>query len=196
MKSKGLFFNKVVDENQEKYLTTNTKTGIFSPAFTCWQNIKRRCFSNKFHEDFPTYKDCEIHPDWYNFQVFAKWFYENNVKGFQLDKDLLVPGNKVYGPDTCCFLPSIINTQFQYRSKKSEYGLGVSKDCNKYYIDILENIGDKKRVRVTFDELVDAQNAYKDYKESLIRKLTEIFKEQLPHNVYNILINFKVSDYE
>jgi hypothetical protein len=91
MKSKGLFFNKVVDKNQEKYLTTNTKTGIFSPAFTSWQNIKRRCFSNKFHEDFPTYKD---------------------------------------------------------------------------------------------------------YKESLIRKLTEIFKEQLPHNVYNILINFKVSDYE
>lgn len=44
------------------------------------------------------------------FSNFLKWFNGNYIKGYALDKDILIKGNKVYSPETCCFVPYEINT--------------------------------------------------------------------------------------
>jgi hypothetical protein len=43
---------------------------------------------------------------------------------WQLDKDLLVPGNKIYSPETCVFVPVVVNSVLRER-KVSEYKAGV-----------------------------------------------------------------------
>ena len=67
-----------------------------------------------------SYKGVEVCEEWYNFQNFAEWcetqkfLNAKDVKGksYQLDKDILVKGNKIYSPDTCCFVPPEINSLF------------------------------------------------------------------------------------
>lgn len=66
---------------------------------------------------------------WENKSDFYQWFNENwdpSHPEYQLDKDILVPGNKVYGPDTCCFVPQWLNiliSQWERldRTKSEEY---------------------------------------------------------------------------
>jgi hypothetical protein len=47
----------------------------------------------------------------------------------ELDKDLLVYGNKVYGPETCVFIDRKINVFLpEYKAKRGVYPTGVSLD--------------------------------------------------------------------
>jgi hypothetical protein len=76
-------------------------------AYSRWNLMLERCYSEAYQENKPTYKGCTVCPEWHNFQNFARWFYENYPKDgneYHLDKDMIVKGNKVYGPDACCFL--------------------------------------------------------------------------------------------
>lgn len=41
--------------------------------------------------------------------AFRDWALAQDWEGNQLDKDILVSGNKVYGPETCCFVPRYLN---------------------------------------------------------------------------------------
>ena len=54
--------------------------------------------------------------EWHNFQVFAKWFDENYMEGFQLDKDIKIEGNKIYSSGTCLFV-SPTNNKVKARAK-------------------------------------------------------------------------------
>lgn len=65
-----------------------------------------------------------------DFQSFADWAVQQvgyGVPGYQLDKDLLVPGNKVYSPENCCFLPAEINSALRrdQSSKTSGFPVGI-----------------------------------------------------------------------
>ena len=44
----------------------------------------------------------------------------------EVDKDLLIPGNKVYGPDTCLMVRPIVNSWFKPNAAKGELPRGVS----------------------------------------------------------------------
>lgn len=86
---------------------------VFYPHYIYWRTMMKRCYSDHFHTQFPTYKDCSVVKDWHNFQNFAKWYdenyYEIGEEMMHLDKDILVKGNKVYSPETCVFVPQSIN---------------------------------------------------------------------------------------
>jgi hypothetical protein len=59
--------------------------------------------------------------EWHNFQNFAEWFCKNycdaSMDKWQLDKDIIVPGNRVYSPETCCFVPNAVNNKPEYKKK-------------------------------------------------------------------------------
>jgi hypothetical protein len=81
--------------------------GKNTKAYSVWASMFTRCYDEKTQIRQPTYKGCTVSKEWHNFQNFAKWFmenYPNDGKQYQLDKDSIIKGNKVYSPVTCCFL--------------------------------------------------------------------------------------------
>ena len=82
-------------------------------VYIAWKGMLKRCYCQKSLEKQPTYKGCTVHLDWHNFQNFAKWYYDHHPtdgETYRLDKDYLVKGNKVYSPNTCCFLTTGANS--------------------------------------------------------------------------------------
>lgn len=93
--------------------------------YNSWASMIARCYRQKLKDKYPTYEECYSTDDWHCYQTYAD-FYEScpyRKKGWNLDKDLLVPGNKLYSPDTCVYLPSNINTKLFYVPTKNKFGL-------------------------------------------------------------------------
>ena len=69
-----------------------------------------RSHSVSYKQDNIEYVDVTCVPEWHLFQTFAEWCDVQigfNNEGWHLDKDILVKGNKIYGPDFCAFVPEI-----------------------------------------------------------------------------------------
>jgi hypothetical protein len=84
-----------------------SKNGKRTKVYDTWTNMLQRCYDLKCQQKHPTYKGCSVDKEWHNFQNFAQWVEENypqDGQNYQLDKDHLVKGNKIYSADTCCFL--------------------------------------------------------------------------------------------
>lgn len=99
----------------------------FCPYFRVWKNMLKRCYSTKCQERQPAYKGCTVSDDWLTFSVFKKWMAAQDWEGLQLDKDLLIEGNKVYGPETCMFVTERVNKFTpDCESARGEWLIGVS----------------------------------------------------------------------
>lgn len=88
-----------------KYKASKNKK--LSMAYKCWSSMLTRSYCDSFHEKNQTYKECSVCEEWHNFQVFAGWYYKNypnNGKKYDLDKDKYGNENKIYSPETCCFI--------------------------------------------------------------------------------------------
>lgn len=97
--------------NDSEYLTTyivNNKT-ITCPYYQVWVNMLRRCYSAQSLLKRPTYIGCSVCDKWLLFSNFKLWMEKQDWVGKQLDKDLLIKGNKTYSPNTCLFVTSEIN---------------------------------------------------------------------------------------
>jgi hypothetical protein len=111
----------------------------------------------------------------------------------ELDKDILIKGNKIYSPDTCIFVPHEINMLFIKRNaKRGKYPIGVSYDKQKKKFEASCSINNKQKRIGRFSTAEDAFNAYKIYKEGLIKQVATIYKAKIPYELYNALINYEV----
>lgn len=165
-------------------------------AYSLFLSMFNRCYSEKYQEKQPTYIGCSVAPEWHNFQNFAKWFDINNLKcgiNYQLDKDILVKGNKIYSPDTCCFVPKEINSLLlNNKAKRGKFPLGVWFEKDKF-ISACHNKG--KQIYIgSFDTPEEAFEAYKIYKENLIVEIAKEYFEQdlISFDVYKALLNYKI----
>lgn len=166
-----------------------------------WGCLLKRCFCEKYHKTKPTYKDVTVCEEWLDFQNFAEWcnkqkFFnvkDDKGKSYQLDKDILLKGNKIYSPETCCFVPSQINSLFSYvKSTKGEYPAGVSymKSRGKFEAYVSKR---GKRVNLGhFNTCEEAFQAYKKAKEAHIKELANEWKDRIDGSVYQALLNYEV----
>ena len=175
------------------------KEGKLTAEYRRWFDMLRRCYDEKHLKKNPTYQGCFVNEDWLNFQIYAQWHNENyyEIPGeiMCLDKDILVKGNKEYGPDTCIFVPHRINTLFT--DKKEARGLypkGVrpNKKGNKYIArcDTLES-----RIHLgTFDSKEEAFYAYKEFKENYIKQVADDYysKGLIPYKLYEAMYKYEV----
>ena len=111
--------------------------GKKTTLYTSWSNMLRRCYDKDYQDKHPTYKGCYVDDSWHNFQNFAAWFTKNQVEGFYLDKDILFEGNKVYSPETCCFVPQEINTSKIYKGAKE---INIKRLAEKYKNQITDHV--------------------------------------------------------
>ena len=99
------------------------------PYYRTWVNILSRCYSSKFQERYPTYKGCSVSKEWLTFSNFRSWMTAQDFEGMQLDKDLLLEGNKVYSPETCVFVTKTVNTfTTDSGATRGEWLIGVNWD--------------------------------------------------------------------
>lgn len=167
--------------------------GIYNPtdnkeAYSCWLGMIRRCYDEKSQEKVPTYKGCTVDGRWHNFQNFAQWFEDNYVNEWQLDKDILVKGNKTYSSETCCFVPQEINALFTKRIGKLPSG--VIKRGNSFVTKI--TIARKSIYVGSFSTLKEASQAYKIAKENHIKEVADKWKHLLKDYTYKILMLYEV----
>ncbi|MEG4674367.1 hypothetical protein [Enterobacter cloacae] len=78
-------------------------------GYKTWKNIIQRCYSKESILKFPTYASCSVTDEWLNFSGFFKWWKANFREGWVVDKDLLHPGNKIYSPEHCLYVPEALN---------------------------------------------------------------------------------------
>lgn len=162
--------------------------GTKSIEYKLWVDMLARCRPGGVHQqNQPAYVGCMVHPDFIKFQDFAAWL-QNQIGfgiGWALDKDILFQGNKVYGPDTCCFVPVQINSLFTHgRSNKGQYPTGVSfnKQSGRYRAQI--HVAGKNLCIGQYTSPELAYEAYKAAKLNEINRQAEIWKDRIDPRVY------------
>ena len=96
------------------------------PFYQVWKGMLKRGYSFKCKEMQPTYTDVTVCKEWHLFSNFRTWMQAQPWEGMQLDKDLLVKGNKEYSPNACSFVPIRINNLLvDSRAARGLYPLGV-----------------------------------------------------------------------
>lgn len=166
-----------------------------------WNKVLLRAYCEKNSTEHATYEDVEVCDEWLNFQNFAAWcdtqefFNTKDDKGrsYHLDKDIITKGNKIYSPDTCCFVPQYVNKLLSKRDKmRGEYLVGVTyeKKCSRY-IAGMSVFGKHKHIG-SFDTEFEAFQAYKKAKEAYIKEVAEEWKDRIDERVYQALLNYEV----
>lgn len=182
--SKKLVFGKgIKGDGVAKVNGKNTK------SYITWKGMLERCYCPKALSKRPTYTGCTVWMDWLFFPIFQKWFTENYVEGFQLDKDLLVSGNKVYSPDTCIFVPQCINTLFLDSGKsRGEYPIGVTfhKQSGKFRARL--KIDGAEKCLGYFGTPDEAHLAYLRVKKAKVIRMADEWRGEIPIKLYDALI--------
>lgn len=165
-------------------------------AYKTWTSMIRRCYSDKYHKHKPSYIGCSVCEEWRYYSNFEKWFDKHFRKGYVLDKDILVQGNRTYSPETCCFVPPYINGLLATNaSKRGELKTGVYLHQGKYVAQC--GINRKQRRIGEFDTENEAHEAYKKAKYAEIERVaTEALKDGIiDKRVYDGLLRFKIKEY-
>ena len=163
-----------------------------SYSFQLWKNMLKRCYSEVSFKKSPSYEQCLTSETFNDYQQFKTWCNSQlgfGNTGWELDKDILVKGNKIYSEDTCCFVPKEINLLLVKHDKgRGDYLLGV--DYHKNRKQFRARCSDKHLG--WFNTEIEAFNAYKTAKEDYIKSLANKWKDQIDPRVYEALMKYEV----
>ena len=175
--------------------------GVITKEYDLWRSMLKRCYSDNYKKKNPTYKDCEVSDKFKSYEYFYEWCHkqigfgvDGNGNPFQLDKDLLIKGNKVYSENVCVFIPSEINTLLIKREAlRGEHLIGVSwsKRNKAFRARVNKNKGKSEHLGY-FNTEIEAFEAYKKAKEFFIKEQAEKWKSQIDPRAYEALINYTV----
>lgn len=130
-RNKPLFGVGINDADYNVY-TTGKVNGKHRYTWICpyykkWKLMLERCYYTKFKEKRPTYEECTCCPEWLYFSNFKAWMETQDWEGKQLDKDLLIRGNKIYSPETCVFVsPEVNRFILESTATRGKYLIGVT----------------------------------------------------------------------
>jgi hypothetical protein len=155
-----------------------------------WSNMFRKIYTSNTASTINAYGDCEVDKRWYNFQNYARWFYNqfrHPDESYDVDKDLKILGNRIYGPDTCLLIPSVLNTAISFDSKLKNPRSGVVMRNGRYCATIRRDsvlyfLGE-------YDNPDEAMESYHKAHCDLIFKMAErlFISGKLTKEIYDIV---------
>ena len=167
--------------------------------YDLWQGVLKRCYDNKLHVKYPTYKGCTVSNNFKYYPYFKEWC-QNQIgfeskdeigNSFALDKDILVKGNKMYSENTCVFIPMEINKLLvKHESRRGGSFIGTY-PLRKKFIARLTRCGENFYLGV-FETEMEAFYAYKEAKEAYIKELANKWKDQIDPRAYDALMDYQI----
>ncbi|MNR09757.1 hypothetical protein D3C85_1259730 [compost metagenome] len=156
-------------------------------SYRHWVHMIKRCYSCT--DEYKNYHDKFVTEEWFNFQNFTDWAliqHGFNERKWQLDKDILVQGNKIYSPETCCFVPARINSLVI----KSDATGKAADEFGTIYFNV--RIATGERVNKGFKERDEGLAWYRAEREKAIKAVADEYKDVLDRRVYDALYCWKV----
>ncbi len=158
-----------------EWVTENGGKRVLKTVFRCeyyaaWRSMLGRCYSEKYLDSNPSYIGTSVCSGWLYASAFKKWMEQQDWHGKCLDKDIIVPGSKLYSPETCAFVLQATNNFVIARdASRGEYPIGVSlfKRTGKYQA-YCENpfIGEREHLGY-FSTSEEAHEAWRKRKDEL-----------------------------
>ena len=164
----------------------NGKT-VSCPFYRKWSHMIMRCYSKLYQKSKPSYVGCSVCEEWLTFSNFKRWMEQQDWHGKELDKDILVKGNKIYSPATCCFVDSLTNHfTMDSAASRGHYPIGVHyykaygrfmARCNNPFTnkDHGEHLG-------YFDTPEDAYEAWRSKKHEHAQKIAQMQSNEVIAN--------------
>lgn len=176
--------------------TLNMSKSDINKAYNLWYNVLTRSSNVENSKVHPCYQDVVCGVDFLTFVNFANWCDKQagfRRNGYELDKDILKKGNRTYTAEFCCFVPKYINSlTLSTKSNRGELPIGVSEQDGGYTVKVSRpKIGEKRYVGF-YKDYKEAFLKYKEVKESYIKVVAELYKEEIDEKVYNALYNFSI----
>ena len=172
--------------------------GVQTEEYTLWRNMLQRCYSNTYKKKYSTYEGCEVSSKFKSYEYFYEWCHKQvgfGNKGWHLDKDLLIKGNKVYSEYSCIFIPKDINLLLtKCTASRGEHLIGVSW-CKRYMpfrATVSRNKGEQEHLGL-FNTELEAFNAYKKAKEAFVKEQANNWKSQIDERAYEALMSYEVN---
>ena len=151
---------------------------IRDPLYMRWKGLLSRCYNPSVykHKVNARYEFCTVDERWHKRSNFDEWMKSHEGwENMEIDKDLLIPGNTVYGPDTCCLLPAEVNSLLIDQVSKHGHLKGVSIRGNSFYAVYNDN---NKRKHIKCASEQEAHETYKKIRYNQLVEATSLVKEQ------------------
>ena len=165
-----------VGVNDADYFVAPKVLGVqnMCPFYQRWKDMLYRCYSPNAKIKYLTYKDAYVCEEWKTFTNFKKWMELQDWEGNDLDKDILVRGNKEYSPSTCAFVSSQTNTLIlDSLAARGVNPIGVTKHGRGFRARSKNGCGSNVYIG-TYQNIKDAENAYWSYKHKRALELSEV----------------------
>ncbi len=180
------------------------ENGKPTKEYKTWKCVLKRCFDTKTKEQQPTYKDVLCCKEWLLYENFYEWLHSQsnfeewyNGDKWAIDKDIIIKGNKVYSPETCCLVPQYINSLFtKCNSVRGDLPIGVCyreyDNCSYYISSVRKKEGGS--LYKYFKSLNEAFLFYKKHKEDIIQQLAteEYAKGNITKQCYEAMMQYEV----
>ena len=175
-----------------KYSRKNTPK-----IYSDWHKMLQRCYDPFWINNHLSYIDCVVCDEWLCLQNFGKWHEENYYKIpneiIDLDKDILIKGNKVYSPKTCVFVPQRINKLILTNKRhRGAYLIGCDEKQDKIRVRCLTTEGSKHLGYFPLNKPFQAFTCYKNFKENYIKQVADEYKDYIPEILYKIMYEWRV----
>ena len=167
--------------------------GKNTKVYQTWCDMMKRSYCKIYQDKYPTYVGCEVSDEWHDFQDFADWFEQKpyNDCGYHLDKDVLMNNNKMYSPDTCCFIPHELNLLILNRlPSKSGLPQGVSFHKRDLKFTSRLRVNGKLNHMGYFNCPNEAHQVYKTAKERHIKNEALKWANRIEWSVFVALMNW------
>jgi len=170
--------------------------GRHTKEYTVWRSMLNRVYGKSYLNTKPSYLKCLVSNNFLYYHLFFNWCQTQigfNITGYDLDKDLLLKGNKIYSEDNCIFIPRSINSLLTKSTyARGTYPIGVTKASKSNNFEANCNIDNKRKYIGTYGTPELAFQAYKIAKEAYIKEQAELYKDSIDPRAYLALLNYEV----